>query len=252
MSRTHLIVGLGNPGKKYEKHRHNIGFRALDMIHDRHAGFTPWRKDFGALVSQGQIAGQKVLLLKPQTYMNKSGDAVRQALSFFKLTAQDLTLIYDEIDLAPSKIRVKRGGGTGGHNGLRSIDAQWKDKDYRRVRLGVGHPGHKDQVAAYVLHDFSKDDEAWIGKLLPALADELPRVLDGDDQGFASRVAQVLVPPKSDTPKSDTPKSGEPKSAIKTKQTAVAKPDPAHPPSNAFAAAFARMRDMAGGKGPQS
>lgn len=233
MSSPHLIVGLGNPGKKYEKHRHNIGFRALDEIHGRLSGFTPWRKDFSGLVSQGQIDGQKVLLLKPQTYMNKSGDSVRQALSFFKLTAADLTVIYDEIDLAASKIRVKRGGGTGGHNGLRSIESQWKDKEYRRVRLGVGHPGHKDQVAGYVLHDFSKVDEAWIAKLLPALADELPRLLEGDDQGFASRVAQVLVPPKPMT------KTEAPKAAAKS-----AKDDP---PANAFMAAFAKLKEGMGG-----
>ena len=229
-----LIVGLGNPGKKYEKHRHNIGFRAVDCIHDRIAGFTPWRKDFSGLISQGQIGNQKVLLLKPQTFMNKSGDAVRQALSFFKLKAADMTVIYDEIDLAPSKIRVKRGGGTGGHNGLRSIESQWKDKEYRRVRLGVGHPGHKDKVAGYVLHDFPKADEAWIEVLLPAIAGELPRLLEGDDQGFASRVAQVLVPPKPAPEKPKTP------------QTIAAHSAPEQP-ANAFAAAFQKMRDLAGG-----
>lgn len=197
MAGPHLIVGLGNPGAKYARHRHNIGFRALDVIHQRNGGFTPWRKDFNALIAQGMIDGQRLLLLKPQTFMNKSGDAVRQVLSFFKLTAADLTVIYDEIDLAPGKIRVKRGGGTGGHNGLRSIESQWKDRAYRRVRIGVGHPGDKDKVAAYVLHDFPKVDEGWIGALLPALADHLPRLLEGDDQGFASRVAQTLVPSKS-------------------------------------------------------
>ena len=234
MSSTHLIVGLGTPGKKYARHRHNIGFMALDEIHARTPGFTPWRKDFSGQVSQGQIDGIKILLLKPQTYMNKSGDSVRQALSFFKLHAKDMTVIYDEIDLAPSKIRVKRGGGTGGHNGLRSIESQWKDKDYRRVRLGVGHPGHKDQVASYVLHDFSKVDQAWIDKLLPALAHELPRLVSDDDQGFASRVAQVLVPPKAEP----IPKAAKPTTSTQASDT----------PANAFAAAFSKMRDMAGGK----
>ena len=239
MSAPHLLVGLGNPGPKYHRHRHNIGFRAVDEIQAQLPGFTPWRKDFGGLVSQGQVAGQKVLLLKPQTYMNKSGDSVRQALSFFKLTAADLTVIYDEIDLAPSKIRLKRGGGTGGHNGLRSIESQWKDKGYRRVRLGVGHPGHKDQVPGYVLHDFPKADEAWIAKLLPALAAELPRLLAGDDQGFASRVAQVLVPPKPDA-LPDKP-SGPPSHGSQRD-----KAEPPGPPANAFMAAFARLRGKAG------
>ena len=222
----HLIVGLGNPGKQYERHRHNIGFMALDLIHD-HGPFTPWRKDFSGLISQGQIEGRKILLLKPQTYMNKSGDSVRQALSFFKLHAADMTVIYDEIDLAPGKVRVKRGGGTGGHNGLRSIDSQWKDKGYRRVRIGVGHPGHKDQVASYVLHAFSKEDQAWLDKLLPTLVEQLPRLLNDEDQGFTSRLAQALVPLKIKT--AEAPMQPKPD-------------DVAHHPANAFTAAFAKLR----------
>ncbi len=193
----HLVVGLGNPGKKYARNRHNIGFRALDEIHTSQAGFTPWRIDFNGLVAQGHLGRRKLILLKPLTYMNRSGDSVRQALAYFKLRSVDMTVIYDEIDLAPGKIRVKVGGSTGGHRGLKSIESQWKDTGYRRVRLGVGHPGQKAQVAAWVLHDFPKPDEAWIAKMLPALSRELPYLLEGDNQGFASRVAQVLVPAKS-------------------------------------------------------
>ena len=238
VSSPHLIIGLGNPGKKYEKQRHNIGFRALDHIHNTYP-FTPWRKDFSGLISQGQIAGRKVLLLKPQTYMNKSGDCIRQVLSFFKLQSADMTVVYDEIDLAPSKIRVKRGGGTGGHKGLGSLESQWKDKEYRRVRLGVGHPGHRDQVAAYVLHDFSKFDEVWIATLLPALADELPSLLDGDDQGFASRIAQKLLPLKSE-------KTHPPKSPLNPAPQAT----PAQ--GQGLATAFDRLRNLMTPKGPRT
>ena len=234
MSSPHLIVGLGNPGKQYEQNRHNIGFCALDAIHRQLGGFTPWRRDFGGLVSQGQISGRKVLLIKPQTYMNDSGDSVRQALSFFNLTAADLTVIHDEIDLAPSKIRVKRGGGTGGHNGLRSIESQWKDRGYRRVRLGIGHPGYKDQVAGYVLQDFSKADQIWLAKLLPVLADELPRLLEGDDQGFTSRVAQALV-------SSNSRSSSDSDSAAKTRSSSDSSSAPTKRYPKSFVAAFAKL-----------
>ena len=150
-----------------------------------------------------------------------------------------MTVIYDEIDLAPGKIRVKIGGGTGGHNGLRSIESQWKDKAYRRVRIGVGHPGHKDQVASYVLHNFSQNDQIWLDKLLPAIAHELPRLLAGQDQGFASRVAQVLVPPKSEDLGSDPTT----KPALSALPSTKSDPDlNPNQPANAFAAAFAKMR----------
>ncbi len=234
----HLVVGLGNPGKKYARNRHNIGFRALDEIHASQAGFTPWRKDFSGLVAQGHLGGRKLILLKPQTYMNKSGDSVRQALAFFKLKAADMTVIYDEIDLAPAKLRVKVGGGTGGHRGLKSIESQWKDTGYRRVRLGVGHPGHKAQVAAWVLHDFPKADETWIAKMLPALSRELPRLLEGDDQGFASRVAQVLVPVKP--PQKAPTRSSTPAVDQATQDQAT----------TGFAAAFAKLRTWGAGPKP--
>ena len=252
----HLIVGLGNPGPKYARHRHNIGFRAVEAIHARHPGFTPWRRDFSALVAQGSIAGHRVLLMKPQTYMNKSGDAVRQALSFFKLRAQNMTVIYDEIDLTPCKIRVKRGGGTGGHKGLNSIESQWKDKDYCRLRLGVGHPGHKDQVASYVLHNFPAEDELWIAKLLPAIADELPRLLNEDSAGFASRVCQSLLPAKGEgknTTQDATQDATRDKTRDKTRNQNKAQAPAAQgvdcaetaPLNNAFAAAFDKRRSLA-------
>ena len=157
----HLIVGLGNPGDKYSRNRHNIGFLAVEEIARRHS-FPPFREKFKGLVSEGTIAGEKVLILKPQTWMNSSGESVEATLQFYKLAPTDVTVIYDEIDLIPGKSRIKRGGGNGGHNGLRSIDPR-VGTDYRRVRLGVGHPGHKDRVMPWVLGDFSKADlEFWM------------------------------------------------------------------------------------------
>ena len=182
-----LLVGLGNPGDKYARNRHNIGFMAIDAIAARHA-FPAFRQKFSGLVAEGSIDGERTLLLKPQTFMNSSGDSVVQAVNFYKLTTAEVTVFYDEIDLSPGKVRIKRGGGSGGHNGIRSIDPQI-GPDYRRVRLGVGHPGHKDAVMPHVLGDFSKADQAWLSPLLDAIAENAGLLLEGDDNTFMNRLA---------------------------------------------------------------
>lgn len=183
----HLLVGLGNPDDKYRNNRHNIGFMAVDAIARAHA-VGPFRSKFKGLFVEGQLCGQKVLLLKPQTFMNNSGDSILAALQFHKLQPEDVTVFYDEIDLVPGKVRVKRGGGNGGHNGLRSIDPQI-GTNYRRVRLGVGHPGHKDAVIHHVLNDFSKADREWLDPLLESLADNVCTLIEGDDNGFMNKLA---------------------------------------------------------------
>jgi peptidyl-tRNA hydrolase, PTH1 family len=185
-----LFVGLGNPGDKYSNNRHNVGFMAIDAIARRH-GFAGFRQKFRGLISEGTIAGEKVLLLKPQTWMNNSGDSIQEVVSFYKLSAEDVTVLYDEIDLAPGKVRIKRGGGNGGHNGLRSIDPQI-GTNYRRVRLGVGHPGHKDAVMPHVLGDFSKAERQWLAPLLEAIADNADLLVRGDDNTLMNRLAVAV------------------------------------------------------------
>ena len=194
-----LLVGLGNPGPRYADNRHNIGFMALDEIVRRH-GFGPWRRRFQGQIAEGRIGGERLLALKPETFMNESGRAVGEAARFYKIAPEDVIVLYDEIDLAPGKLRVKRGGGAGGHNGIRSIDAHL-GKDYWRVRLGVGHPGHKDRVHGHVLRDFAKADRDWLQALLDAVARELPRLIAGDDGGFMSRVAFLTAPPEPEPKK---------------------------------------------------
>lgn len=183
----HLIVGLGNPGDKYRNNRHNIGFMAVDAIARRH-GFPGFREKFQGLISEGTLDGEKVLLLKPQTYMNSSGDSVQAATKFYKLGPADVSVLYDEIDLAPGKTRVKVGGGNGGHNGLRSIDPQI-GLGYRRIRLGVGHPGDKNLVMHHVLGDFAKAEQAWLVPLLAAVADNAGMIVKGDDNGLMNKLA---------------------------------------------------------------
>jgi PTH1 family peptidyl-tRNA hydrolase len=183
-----LWVGLGNPEPGMARQRHNIGFMALDAIAGRH-GFAPWRQRFRGLVSEGVIGGQKILGLKPLTYMNDSGESVRAAAGFFKLEPDAITAFHDELDLAPGKVRVKRGGGAAGHNGLRSMDRQLGSPDYWRVRLGIGHPGDKARVLGHVLGDFAKADQDWLAALLDAVADAAPLLAADQPEPFMTRVA---------------------------------------------------------------
>ncbi|WEX07899.1 aminoacyl-tRNA hydrolase [Chelativorans sp. AA-79] len=185
-----LIAGLGNPDPQYAGHRHNVGFMAADAISRRHS-FSPWSKKFSALVCEGRLGSEKVLLVKPQTFMNRSGQAVGEAMRFYKLSPADLIVLYDELDLAPGKVRVKRGGGSGGHNGIKSIDAHC-GQDYRRVRIGIGHPGDKARVTGHVLGDFAKADHEWLDPLLDTLADNIGLLADGDDSGFMNRVSLAV------------------------------------------------------------
>ena len=193
-----LFVGLGNPGPKYAGHRHNVGFMAIDAIARAH-GFPPFRERFQGLLSEGRLGGERTALLKPQTYMNESGRSVGAALRFYKLPLSELVVLHDELDLAPGRLRVKHGGGAAGHNGLRSIDAHL-GKDYRRVRIGIGHPGHPDRVVPYVLSDFAKADAAWLEPLLDAVAAAAPLLAAGDDANFMNRVALLTQPPKPAPP----------------------------------------------------
>ena len=193
-----LFVGLGNPGAQYAGHRHNIGFMAVDRIAADH-GFSPWRSRFQGQTSEGQLGGEKVLLLKPGTYMNRSGQSVGEALRFFKLTPGDVTVFHDELDLAPGKLRLKQGGGHAGHNGLRSIHEHLGDA-YGRVRLGIGHPGHKDAVAGYVLHDFAKADQDWLDDLLRGnLGWRCRAGGKATRPKFMNTVALRVAPPRSST-----------------------------------------------------
>jgi len=202
-----LLAGLGNPGPRYANNRHNIGFMAVDEIVRRHS-FSPWRSRFQADCAEGTLAGEKVLAMKPQTYMNESGRAVGEAVRFFKLTPEQVIVLYDEIDLAPGKLRVKQGGGSGGHNGIRSIDAHIGNA-FWRVRLGVGHPGHKDLVHHHVLSDFAKADKAWLEKLLDAVASEIPLLAGGEAPSFMSRVAEIMNPPRPKKPKPSAANDGD-------------------------------------------
>jgi PTH1 family peptidyl-tRNA hydrolase len=183
-----LWVGLGNPEPGMARQRHNIGFMAVDRIAARW-GFSPWRARFKGLVAEGLVGGQKVLALKPLTYMNDSGASVQPAVAFFKLQPGDVTAFHDELDLVPGKVRVKRGGGAAGHNGLRSMDRLLGNPDYWRVRLGIGHPGHKDRVTGHVLGDFAKVDGPWLTALLDAVADAAPLLADGQPEQFMTKVS---------------------------------------------------------------
>ncbi|MEK7819746.1 MAG: aminoacyl-tRNA hydrolase [Pseudomonadota bacterium] len=191
-----LIVGLGNPGPEYARNRHNVGFMAADAIVRRHR-FSPWRAKFAGEIAEGELAGERVLVLKPMTYMNDSGSSAAAAARFFKVPVGDVIVLHDEIDLAPGKVRIKKGGGHAGHNGLRSIDDHM-GSDFLRVRIGVGHPGDPDRVADYVLSDFSKAErDEWVETLIEALAEQSPLLLRGDESGFMSKIALALQPPRA-------------------------------------------------------
>ncbi len=207
-----LFVGLGNPGSEYARHRHNVGFMALERIAERH-GLAPWKKRFQGLACDGLIGGHRVTLLKPQTYMNDSGRAVGEAQRYLKIAEADIYVFHDELDLAPGKLRVKVGGGNAGHNGLRSITAHIGN-DYARVRIGIGHPGAKELVMRHVLHDFAKADLAWLEPLLDAIAEAAPRLAAGDQARFLTEVARATKG-KEPARKSPSPaqRKGEPATA---------------------------------------
>lgn len=210
-----LLAGLGNPGAGYAGHRHNMGFMAVDAVASLHR-FSAWRKKFQGDVAEGEIAGTRILLLKPMTYMNLSGQSVSAALGFYKLGPAALTVFHDEIDILLGRVKVKAGGGHGGHNGIRDIMAHI-GPEFRRVRLGVGHPGEKDLVHDHVLQEFAKQERELAGKVIEAVAAEVPRLVSGDEGGFMSRVAFLLAPPKPKKEKpsadpnstSDAPRDGE-------------------------------------------
>jgi len=214
-----LWVGLGNPGAQYAQNRHNIGFMAVDRIASDH-GFSPWKSRFQGQISDGALAGEKILLLKPGTFMNLSGQSVGEAARFHKLTPADITVFHDEIDLAPAKMKLKTGGGHAGHNGLRSIHAHLDDS-YARVRLGVGHPGHKDAVAGYVLRDFAKADADWLDDLMRGISDGAPALARGDSAGFSNVVGLRLNPPRN-----AAKPIAEPATKIEPTQAPAPDPDP--------------------------
>lgn len=198
-----LFVGLGNPGAKYAANRHNIGFMALDRIAGDH-GFGPWKRAFQGQVSEGRLGGDKVLLLKPETFMNLSGQAVQAVAQFHKVDLADVVVFHDELDLPPAKIKYKMGGGHAGHNGLRSIHAHLGE-GYGRVRLGIGHPGHKDRVADYVLHDFAKADQGWLDDLMAGISEGISELAKGDAARFLNAVALRMTPRQEKPASIDAP-----------------------------------------------
>ncbi len=202
-----LLAGLGNPGARYRGNRHNIGFMAVDEIVRRH-GFSAWKKRFQGETAEGVLGAERALVLKPQTFMNESGRAVAEAARFFKLEPRDIVVLYDELDLAPGKVRVKQGGGTAGHNGIRSIDAHL-GPDFRRVRLGIGHPGDKKLVLHYVLSDFDRELDGWLKPTLDAVADAAPLLAEADDNKFMTRVALLTAPPAEKSKQEKTVKPPE-------------------------------------------
>ena len=203
-----LIVGLGNPGPKYDRNRHNVGFLALDRIAADH-GFSPWRSRFQGQTAEGQLGQQRVTLLKPGSFMNLSGQPVGEAMRYLKLEPADVIVLHDELDLPPGKVRLKSGGGHAGHNGLRSIH-QHIGEAYRRLRIGIGHPGHKDRVAGYVLSDFAKAEEAMLDDLLRGISDGAPALAAGDDARFGNAVSARTAPARNSGTKPPRQRSESP------------------------------------------
>ena len=196
-----LFVGLGNPGKKYTNNKHNIGFMALNQIANDHS-FSPWKNKFQGQITDGKLGDEKVILLKPETFMNLSGQSVSETIKFYKIKIEDIIVFHDELDLAPAKLRVKISGGHAGHNGLRSIH-QHIGADYHRVRMGIGHPGHKDRVANYVLSDFAKNDQNWLQDLLFGISDGAIYLVNNDAGKFMNAVAMRTVPQREKPTKSN-------------------------------------------------
>jgi peptidyl-tRNA hydrolase, PTH1 family len=239
-----LFAGLGNPGAKYANNRHNVGFMAADAIARRHS-FSPWSKKFQGLIAEGTLAGEKIILIKPQTFMNLSGQSVGEALRFYKLDTSALTVLYDEIDLAAGKVRVKVGGGSGGHNGIRSLE-QHVGKDFRRVRIGVGHPGVKEMVHGHVLGDFAKSDREWLDVLLDTIADAAGLLAKGDDNSFMNRVTLALRDKLTPTGDDDRPPPKAPKAQSHVRQARPQQPAAKLPETGPMAA---MLKKLFGGKG---
>jgi len=206
-----LIVGLGNPGAKYARNRHNIGFMAVEQIAADH-GFSPWKGKFHGSLSEGRFGSTRAALLRPETFMNKSGDSVIAACQFYKIDPEDVIVIHDELDLAPGKVKFKMGGGHAGHNGLRSIHSHL-GPDYGRVRLGIGHPGHKDRVAGYVLNDFAKAEGEWLDDVMRGISDGAPYLAAGDNAKFMNAVSLRTAPPRPSTGTKGPKKAEAPQSA---------------------------------------
>ncbi|RWM21045.1 MAG: aminoacyl-tRNA hydrolase [Mesorhizobium sp.] len=234
-----LFAGLGNPGAKYANNRHNVGFMAADAIARRHS-FSPWSKKFQGLIAEGALAGEKVILIKPQTFMNLSGQSVGEALRFYKLGPSALTVFYDEIDLAAGKVRVKVGGGSGGHNGIRSLD-QHVGKDFRRVRIGVGHPGVKEMVHGHVLGDFAKSDREWLDVLLDTIADDVGLLAKGDDNSFMNHVTLALRDKLTPTGDDDRPPPKAPKAQSHVRQARPQQPAAKLPETGPMAAMLKKL-----------
>ncbi len=231
-----LFVGLGNPGAKYAGNRHNIGFMALDAIAGAH-GFAPWRSKFQGQISEGRLGGTRVVLLKPETFMNLSGQSVGEAMRFYKIDTPDVTVFHDELDLAPGKLRLKQGGGHAGHNGLRSIHGHIGE-DYARVRLGIGHPGHKDRVAAYVLSDFASADQEWLDDMMRGIAEGAPMLAAGEGPKFLNAVAQRMAPAR---PAKPAPAAAEPPRPTPTSTSTSSKPE--QPPATDTRSPLEKLMD---------
>ena len=184
-----LIVGLGNPGDKYKNNRHNVGFMVVDQIASDNM-FPNFKSKFNGEISEGRIGGQKVALLKPQTFMNESGISVRKAAGFYKIPVENIIVFHDELDLVPSKIKIKQGGGSGGHNGIKSMDSHLGDNDYWRVRIGIGHPGDKNRVSGYVLNDFSKEEQKWLSEFIDVLSGNVEYLVQGNNNDYMTRVSE--------------------------------------------------------------